>query len=43
MKKTLILTIAIAFGFTLLTGLASSDAQAETKYVTIGTGGVTGV
>ena len=43
MKKALILTIAIAFGFTLLTGLTPTTTQAESKFVTIGTGGVTGV
>ena len=43
MKKALILTIAIAFGFTLLTGLTPTTTQAETNFVTIGTGGVTGV
>lgn len=43
MKKVLILTIAIAFGFTLLTGLTPATVQAESKFVTIGTGGVTGV
>ena len=42
MKKALIITIAIVFGFTLLT-LTPSTAQAESKFVTIGTGGVTGV
>ena len=43
MKKVFILTIAIAFGCTLMIGLAPSDTQAESKFVTIGTGGVTGV
>ena len=43
MKKALILTIAIAFGLTLLTGLTPTTVQAESKFVTIGTGGVTGV
>ena len=42
MKKALILTIAIAFSFTLLS-LTPTAAQAESKFVTIGTGGVTGV
>ncbi len=41
MKKGLILGIALLFGFVLLMGAA--PAAAETKFVTIGTGGVTGV
>jgi TRAP transporter TAXI family solute receptor len=43
MKKTLIFSIAILFGFVLLMGAAPTGAVAETKFVTIGTGGVTGV
>ena len=41
MKKGLILGIALLFGFVLLMGAA--PVAAETKFVTIGTGGVTGV
>ena len=41
MKKGLILSIALLFGFVLLMGAA--PATAATKFVTIGTGGVTGV
>jgi TRAP transporter TAXI family solute receptor len=41
MKKTLILSIAIVFGLALFMGTA--PAQAGQKFVTIGTGGVTGV
>jgi len=42
MKKGLILTIAMAFGLSLWIGLPPG-VQAESKFVTIGTGGVTGV
>ncbi len=41
MKKGLILGMALLFGFVLLTGAA--PVAAETQFVTIGTGGVTGV
>ncbi len=41
MKKSLILGMALLFGFVLLMGAA--PATAATKFVTIGTGGVTGV
>ncbi len=41
MKKGLILSIALLVGFVLLMGAA--PATAATKFVTIGTGGVTGV
>jgi len=43
MKKTLILTIAIVFGLALMLGGAPADVQAKTTFVTIGTGGITGV
>jgi TRAP transporter TAXI family solute receptor len=43
MKKTLIFSIAILFGFVLFMSAAPTGAVAETKFVTIGTGGVTGV
>jgi TRAP transporter TAXI family solute receptor len=42
MKKGLILTITMAFGLSLWIGLPPG-VQAESKFVTIGTGGVTGV
>jgi len=41
MKKTLVLGIALLFGFALMIGPA--PVQAEQTFVTIGTGGVTGV
>jgi TRAP transporter TAXI family solute receptor len=43
MKKTLILTMAFLFGFSLLMGSVPSPVEAKTTFVTIGTGGVTGV
>jgi TRAP transporter TAXI family solute receptor len=43
MKKVLILSIAVLFGFALLLGAAPEQAQAKTTFVTIGTGGITGV
>ena len=42
MKKTLILSIAILCGFALFMGNAPAQAADQT-FVTIGTGGVTGV
>ncbi|MBL0712062.1 MAG: TAXI family TRAP transporter solute-binding subunit [Desulfosarcina sp.] len=43
MKKLLLLTVAVLFGFTLMLGAAPGDVSAKTKFVTIGTGGITGV
>jgi TRAP transporter TAXI family solute receptor len=45
MKKLLMLTVALVFGLTLLAGLGpfEQQAQARTTFVTIGTGGITGV
>jgi len=43
MKKTLILTTAVLFGMVLFLGSSATQAQAETTFVTIGTGGITGV
>jgi hypothetical protein len=45
MKRAIILTVGFVFGLSLLVGLSPVNdvAQAETKFVTIGTGGVTGV
>jgi hypothetical protein len=37
------LTVAVLFGFTLMLGVAPGDVQAKTTFVTIGTGGITGV
>lgn len=43
MKKTLMLATTMMFGFTMALGAMSTTVQAEQKFVTIGTGGVTGV
>ena len=43
MKKALILTTALFFGMVLFFGLTPTDVQAKTTFVTIGTGGITGV
>ena len=43
MKKTLVIGVALLFGFALFMGAAPTTAKAETQFVTIGTGGVTGV
>jgi len=43
MKKVLVIGIAIAFGFVLLMGGTPTTVQAKTTFVTIGTGGITGV
>jgi TRAP transporter TAXI family solute receptor len=43
MKKALILGVAVLFGFALVAGSVPSDVQAKTTFVTIGTGGITGV
>ncbi|MBW2093796.1 MAG: TAXI family TRAP transporter solute-binding subunit [Deltaproteobacteria bacterium] len=43
MKKLLIFSIALLFGIALFAGVTSSTAQAKTTFVTIGTGGITGV
>lgn len=43
MKKAFILTTAFLFGAVLLMGTVPTQAQAETTFVTIGTGGITGV
>ncbi len=43
MKKLLMLTVAVLFGFTLMLGASPGDVQAKTTFVTIGTGGITGV
>ncbi|HAY38749.1 MAG TPA: C4-dicarboxylate ABC transporter substrate-binding protein, partial [Desulfobacteraceae bacterium] len=43
MKKVLVIGIAIAFGFAVFMGGTPTTVQAETTFVTIGTGGITGV
>ncbi|MCF8107995.1 MAG: TAXI family TRAP transporter solute-binding subunit [Desulfohalobiaceae bacterium] len=45
MKKTVLLTLAVVLGLFLMMGAGPSDVQAaeDTQFVTIGTGGVTGV
>jgi TRAP transporter TAXI family solute receptor len=43
MKKILLIGIAVLFGFVVLMGAAPAPVKAETQFVTIGTGGVTGV
>ena len=45
MRKLVVFATAIVFGLTLLTGfgLFEQNAQAKTTFVTIGTGGITGV
>lgn len=43
MKKALILTTAVLFGMVLFLGSSATETQAKTTFVTIGTGGITGV
>jgi TRAP transporter TAXI family solute receptor len=43
MRKTLLITIALVFAVSLLVATGSQEAAAEQTFVTIGTGGVTGV
>jgi uncharacterized protein len=43
MKKSILVAIALFFGLSLIVGFGPAPAQAETTFVTIGTGGVTGV
>jgi len=43
MKKALILTTALLFGMVLFMGSAPTETQARATFVTIGTGGITGV
>ena len=46
MKKLIVLTVALVFGLTLLAGLGPFEQKAQagrTTFVTIGTGGITGV
>jgi TRAP transporter TAXI family solute receptor len=43
MKRALIIGIAILFGLGLYLGTAPTGAEAKTTFVTIGTGGITGV
>ena len=46
MKRAFVITLAFIFGFSLLVGLSPFDEKAhagKTTFVTIGTGGITGV
>ena len=43
MKKSLLVVTALFFSLSLLVGFGPAPVQAETTFVTIGTGGVTGV
>ncbi|MBT3176678.1 MAG: TAXI family TRAP transporter solute-binding subunit [Desulfobacula sp.] len=43
MKKALILTTAVLFGIVLFLGSSATESQAKATFVTIGTGGITGV
>lgn len=43
MKKFLISAVVLVFGLALMVAAAPTDAQAKTEFVTIGTGGITGV
>lgn len=43
MKKALVLGIAIVFGLVVFTGMSPAPVQAKTTFITIGTGGITGV
>jgi len=43
MKKALIITTAVLFGMVLFLGSTPTETQAKSTFVTIGTGGITGV
>ena len=43
MKKVIMLSLAVLFGLAVSLSVTPADVQAESKFVTIGTGGVTGV
>jgi len=43
MRKALIFGVVLLFGFALFMGAAPTTAQAKTTFITIGTGGITGV
>ena len=43
MKKGIVLAIAFLFAFVMIMGAAPTTAQAKVTFVTIGTGGITGV
>jgi hypothetical protein len=43
MKKAFVIGVALLFGFALFMGAAPTTVQAKTTFVTIGTGGITGV
>jgi len=43
MKKILILGMALLFGFVVYMGAAPAETQAKATFITVGTGGITGV
>ena len=43
MRKILIFGVVIVFGMALFMGAAPTTVQAKTTFITIGTGGITGV
>ena len=43
MKKILILGMALLFGFVVYMGATPAETHAKTTFITIGTGGITGV
>jgi TRAP transporter TAXI family solute receptor len=43
MKKTFLLSLAVMIGLAVVLSVTPADVRAEAKFVTIGTGGVTGV
>ncbi len=43
MKQVLTLTTAVFFGLLLFLGVSAQESHAKTTFVTIGTGGITGV
>ena len=43
MKKVIMLSLGVLFGLAVSLSVTPADVQAESKFVTIGTGGVTGV
>ncbi len=43
MKKAFVIGVALLFGFALFMGAAPTTVQAKTTFITIGTGGITGV
>jgi len=43
MRKALIIGVVLVFGMALFMGAAPTTVQAKTTFITIGTGGITGV